>query len=219
MTSEPNMRGFIEDEPPDDRRDPFSPNSIHADEPEPPEWVAMKRAGGPTVSLAEAGAQSHLSVATIRRRLKAEQIPGAVRNADRSWSIPVASLVAEGIWTGTTAADDDDQDDAPSAPAPDLTAELVAMRHRAELAELERDQLRERVDDMRTAMRMLEAGPPRAPEPAPQPRRRWWQRKPIVAGASLTVGAAEAAEKVGWVMEHMPMPPAMSSPPDDVEPL
>lgn len=126
--------------------------------------------GGPTVSLAEAGARSHLSVATIRRKLKADAIAGAVRNDDRSWSIPVASLVAEGIWTGTTAADDD-QDDAPSAPAPDLTAELVAMRHRAELAELERDQLRERVDDMRTAMRMLEAGP------APQHRRRWWQRQ------------------------------------------
>ena len=131
----------------------------------PEYWAEV---GGPTVSLAEAGAQSHLSVATIRRRLKAEQIPGAVRNADRSWSIPVASLVAEGIWTGTTDADDD-QDDAPSAPAPDLTAELDAMRHRAELAELERDQLRERVDDMRTAMRMLEAGP--------QHRRRWWQRQ------------------------------------------
>ena len=157
---------------------PYGPEHLWADEPEPPEWRRAFEIGGPTVSLAEAGAQSHLSVATIRRRLKAEQIPGAMRNADRSWSIPVASLVAEGIWTGTTAADDDDQDDAPSAPAPDLTAELVAMRHRAELAELERDQLRERVDDMRTAMRMLEAGPPRAPEPAPQHRRRWWQRKP-----------------------------------------
>ena len=59
--------------------------------------------GGPTVSLAEAGAQSHMSVATIRRRLKADKIPGAVRNDYRSWSIPVASLVAEGIWSGTTA--------------------------------------------------------------------------------------------------------------------
>lgn len=122
--------------------------------------------GGPTVSLAEAGAQSHLSVATIRRRLKSDKIPGAIRNDDRSWSIPVASLVAEGIWTGTTEADD--QDDTPSAPTPDLTAELVAMRHRAEMAELERDQLRERVEDLRTSMRMLEAGPQR-------PRRRWFR--------------------------------------------
>ena len=55
-----------------------------------------------TVALAEAGAHSHLSVATIRRRLKAEQIPGAVRNADRSWSIPVTSLWAEGIWARGT---------------------------------------------------------------------------------------------------------------------
>lgn len=153
MTSVPAPKDYLTD------RDPPRPEHV---------WDEVR---GPTVSLAEAGAQSHLSVATIRRRLKAEQIPGAVRNADRSWSIPVASLVAVGIWTGTTAADTDDQDDTPSAPAPDLTAELDAMRHRAELAELERDQLRERVDDMRTAMRMLEAGP------APQHRRRWWQRQ------------------------------------------
>ena len=152
MTAEDEPRDYITD------RDPPRPERV---------WDEVR---GPTVSLAEAGSQSHLSVATIRRRLKAEQIPGAVRNADRSWSIPVASLVAEGIWTGSTAADDD-QDDAPSAPAPDLTAELVAMRHRAELAEQKAELLEQQVDDMRTAMRMLEAGP------TPQHRRRWWQRQ------------------------------------------
>jgi len=57
---------------------------LAADEPEPPEWRRAFEIGGPTVSLAEAGAQSHLSVATIRHRLEAGQIPGAVRNADRS---------------------------------------------------------------------------------------------------------------------------------------
>ena len=54
------------------------------------------------MSLTEAAAQSHLSAVTIWHRLDADQIPGAVRSADRSWSIPVASLVPEGIWTGTT---------------------------------------------------------------------------------------------------------------------
>ena len=123
--------------------------------------------GGPTVSLAEAGARSHLSVATIRRRLKAGGIAGAVRNDDRSWSIPVASLVADGIWSGTTDADAQD-DNTTTAPAtPDLAAELVAMRHRAELAEQRADLLEQQVDDMRTAMRMLEAGPQR--------RRRWFR--------------------------------------------
>ena len=118
--------------------------------------------GGPTVSLAEAGAQSHMSVATIRRRLKADKIPGAARNEDRSWSIPVASLVAEGIWTGTTDADAQDDDD--NAPlAPDLEAKLTAALHRAELAEQKADLLEQQVGDMRTAMRMLEAGPQRRP--------------------------------------------------------
>ncbi|MGB1504646.1 MAG: hypothetical protein ACPHJY_09190 [Acidimicrobiales bacterium] len=41
---------------------------------------------------------------------------------------------------------------------PGLEDELVALRHRAELAELERDQLRERMEDMRLAMRMLRPG-------------------------------------------------------------
>ena len=113
----------------------MSDDEMATDEPEPIEWVAMKQAteiGGPTVSLAEAGARSHLSVATIRRRLKAGGIAGAVRNDDRSWSIPVASLVADGIWSGTTDADAQD-DNTTTAPAtPDLAAELVAMRHHAE---------------------------------------------------------------------------------------
>jgi len=67
-----------------------------------------------TVTLAEAGAKSHLSVATIRRHLKAEQIPGAVRNPDRSWSIPVESLWITGIWAeGTWPAEPHDRYDHP----------------------------------------------------------------------------------------------------------
>ncbi|MDG2028334.1 MAG: hypothetical protein P8J50_14595 [Acidimicrobiales bacterium] len=37
--------------------------------------------GGPTVSLTEAGAPAHMSMARIRRRLKADKMPGAARNA------------------------------------------------------------------------------------------------------------------------------------------
>jgi hypothetical protein len=125
--------------------------------------------GGPTVSLAEAGAQSHLSVATIRRRLKSGKIPGAVRNDDRSWSIPVASLVTEGIWSGTTDADDqDDAPSAPSAPPPDHAAELAAMRHRAELAEARNELLERSLANAEMSLRMLDAGPQR-------PRRRWFR--------------------------------------------
>ena len=53
---------------------------------------APDEVGGPTVSLAEAAATSSLSLATIRRRLQNGKIPGAARNDDRSWSIPVAGL-------------------------------------------------------------------------------------------------------------------------------
>lgn len=127
--------------------------------------------GGPTVSLAEAADRSELSLATIRRRLKAGSIPGAARNADRSWSIPAASLVAEGIWSSTTPADD------PAAEAEDqgdevaeLRASLQAERHRAELAEQRADLLAQSLEDMRTSMRMLEAAPP-------PPRLSWRERR------------------------------------------
>lgn len=128
------------------------------------------------VTLAQAARHSPLSQATIRRRLQASKIEGAVRNADRSWSIPVATLVADGIWPSTTPADDHQDDtetttEAGTAEIERLTAELAAMRHRAELAETARDAAERNADDLRTAMRMLEAGTtPSAP------RRRWWQR-------------------------------------------
>jgi hypothetical protein len=124
--------------------------------------------GGPTVSLAEAAGQSALSLATIRRRLKSNKIPGAVRNGDRSWSLPIASLVAEGIWTGTT---EPDSPQPLESPAPDDTAELTAkvayLTTELRVSEAVREQLEGRVEDLRTSMRMLEAGPQR--------RRRWFR--------------------------------------------
>ncbi len=72
--------------------------------------------------------------------------------------------MAEGIWTGTTDADSNTA--IALAPTPDLAAELVAMRDLAELAEQKADLLEQQVVDMRTAMRMLEAG---------LQRRRWFR--------------------------------------------
>ena len=129
---------------------------------------APDEVGGPTVSLAEAAATSSLSLATIRRRLQNGKIPGAARNDDRSWSIPVASLVAEGIWTGTT---DPDSPQPLESPAPDDMAELKAkvtyLTTELRVSEAVREQLEERVEDLRTSMRILETGPQ---------RRRRWQR-------------------------------------------
>ena len=86
---------------------------------------------------------------------------------------PVAALVSHGIWPSTTPADDDQADtETTTAEIERLTAELVAMRHRAELAETARDAAERNADDLRTAMRMLEAG--RTPS---APRGRWWHRQ------------------------------------------
>lgn len=132
--------------------------------------------GGPTVTLAEAGRHSHLSVATLRRWLKADKLPGATRTPD-GWSIPVASLVEAGAWTSTTPPDPDAE---PAGPAADtlagLEAELTRLRTaleteriRREAAEALRAAAERNARDLRTALLMLEAGPkPR--------RRRWWHR-------------------------------------------
>lgn len=131
---------------------------------------------GPTVTLAEAARRSHLSQATLRRWLKADKLEGAERTAE-GWAIPVASLVESGAWPATTPADADDQADTPAAP--DRTAELSAQvtRLTAELSASERllEAAERNADDLRTALRMLEAAPLPAVESTPR-RGRWWNR-------------------------------------------
>ena len=122
---------------------------------------------GPTVNLAEAARHSPRSIATLRRWLAAGTIAGAERDAAGAWLIPIASLVEAGAWPASTPPDPE----AEPAPDADLDAALqdalaqveainaVARaseeqaRHQIELRELaERN-----ADDLRTALRMLEA--------------------------------------------------------------
>jgi len=133
--------------------------------------------GGPTVTLAEAGRHSHLSVATLRRWLNADKFPGAIRSP-RDWSIPVASLVEAGAWPSATPPDpDDDQADGPDANAlADLEAELTrlraaldAERTRREAADALRAAAERNADDLRTALRMLEAGRSEPPSQQTEP--------------------------------------------------
>ncbi len=150
---------------------------------------------GPTVSLAEAARHSPRSVATLRRWLNAGTIAGAERDpANGAWLIPIASLVEAGAWPSTTPPDPE------AEPAPDAALEdaledaleqLEAMtavarasevqaRHQIELRELaERN-----ADDLRTALRMLEAGPRPTPEKRPNIFQRLRERGEAAARAT-----------------------------------
>ncbi len=119
---------------------------------------------GPTVTLAEAGRGSHLSVATLRRWLKADKLPGATYSPE-GWSIPVASLVEAGAWSSTTPPD-------PYSPntntVTDLQAEVTRLRAALDTERTQReaaDALRaaaeRNTEDLRTALRIIEAGPQR----------------------------------------------------------
>ncbi len=117
-----------------------------------------------TVTLAEAGRRSHLSVATLRRWLKADKLPEATYSPE-GWSIPVASLVEAGAWSSTTPPD-------PHSPntntVTDLQAEVTRLRAALDTERTQRetaDALRaaaeRNTEDLRTALRIIEAGPQR----------------------------------------------------------
>ena len=117
-----------------------------------------------TVTLAEAGRRSHLSVATLRRWLKADKLPGATYSTE-GWSIPVASLVDAGAWTSTAPPDPDSPDaDALThlqGEVARLQAALNAERTRREAADALRAAAERNTEDLRTALRIIEAGPKR----------------------------------------------------------
>ena len=124
-------------------------------------------ANAPMVSLAEAARQSEKSRGTIRNWLVAGKIPGA-RRTEAGWEIPVPSLVATGLWDRTTP-----PDEVPEVPDVDRLSELESELARARMELHSEKKLREaaerNADDLRVAMRMLNAGPQR-PSENPTPR-------------------------------------------------
>ncbi len=124
-------------------------------------------ANAPMVSLAEASRQSEKSRGTIRNWLVAGKIPGA-RRTEAGWEIPVPSLVATGVWDRTTP-----PDEVSTPPEIDRVSELESDLARARMELHSEKKLREaaerNAEDLRVAMRMLNAGPQR-PVEIPRPR-------------------------------------------------
>ena len=146
---------------------------------------------GPTVSLAEAARHSPRSIATLRRWLAAGTIAGAERDAAGAWAIPVAALVEAGAWPSTTPpaapevaglAVSDALEDA-LAEVARLEALVVTAEARTEKAEAVAALESRNADDLRTALRMLEAGPRPTPEKRPNIFQRLRERGEAAAQA------------------------------------
>ena len=119
-------------------------------------------ANAPMVSLSEAARQSNKSRGTIRNRLVEGKVPGA-RRTEAGWQIPVPSLVATGLWDRTTPPDEIEE-----PPEGDRVSELESELARARMELHSEKKLREaaerNAEDLRLAMRMLNAGPQPPPE-------------------------------------------------------
>lgn len=160
----------------------------------------------PRWSASEAARRCGVGRATIQRALDAGRLPGAVQT-DKGWQIPLEDLLAAGFKpdrptsTGAPTTPPPARSTRAAAPSPDqaqrvaeLETLLAAERARADLEHAHRiaaEQLAAeraaRVDDLRHALRMIEAGPastedataatttppppPNEAQPPPRPRR------------------------------------------------
>ena len=113
----------------------------------------------PMESLSEAARQTNKSRGTIRNWLVEGKVPGA-RRTDTGWQIPVPSLVATGLWDRTSP-----PDEVKEPPEHDRLTELESELARARMELHSEKKLREaaerNAEDLRVAMRMLNAGPQR----------------------------------------------------------
>lgn len=137
--------------------------------------------GRPVFTAADAARRCGVARSTLTRRLHAGEIPGAAKDDDGAWRVPLAGLLAAGLVPDAHRPPADADDD--PAPVLDAAARIAAAEHAAAIARLEGELLAERarreaaetlaaeraarVADLQNALRMIE--PPRTPpEPAPE---------------------------------------------------
>jgi predicted DNA-binding transcriptional regulator AlpA len=163
----------------------------------------------PAWTLTEAAERTGASRSTLRRYRDAGKFPGAYKDASGAWRFPHEDLLAAGLSFATPPREqpsEQGQDritDHPVSRSVNREAEQVAQleqalreeRARADSAERLAASYRENLDDVRRALRMLEAGTSQPERPAdqvqtkvseqageqPSPRevnhpRSWWTR-------------------------------------------
>ena len=119
-------------------------------------------ANAPMVSLSEAARQTNKSRGTIRNWLVEGKVPGA-RRTEAGWQIPVPSLVATGLWDRTTPADEIEEPTEGDRVS-ELESELARARMELHSEKKLREAAERNAEDLRVAMRMLNAGPQPPPE-------------------------------------------------------
>ncbi len=162
------------------------------------ERVEIRR---PAFTLSEAEQVTGASRSTLRRRLAEQAFPNAYKaGRGQEWRIPVEDLLAAGLpvnrpTAAVSTASDHGQGGADLGHrVAELEALLAVERARREAAEQLAAERAARVDDLRVALRLLEAGPvgraqqetvqeagqrpqePPAPPGLRTPRRRWLSR-------------------------------------------
>ena len=160
----------------------------------------------PSWDLGESAERCGVSRSTVRRYREQGKFPNAFKDTTGAWKIPLEDLLAVG-WKPNAPAQ---SEPVSVTPEPDksindkvleLEQALMLERVKREAAEQANMQMKANLEDLRTAMRMIEAKPVSVPvseaepakglptEPAParlpeqpleateQPRkRRWWHR-------------------------------------------
>lgn len=160
----------------------------------------------PSWDLGEAAERCGVSRSTVRRYREQGKFPNAFKDPKGAWKIPLEDLLAVG-WKPNAPAQPEPVS-VPPEPNKSINDKVAELEHaltlervRREAAEQANAQMKANLEDLRTAMRMIEAKPVSGPvsasepakglptEPAPerlpeqpleateQPKkRRWWHR-------------------------------------------
>lgn len=123
-----------------------------------------------------------MSRSTIRRRREAGDFPNATQDAKGAWLVPITDLLAAGLHPGSPTPPTVEVEQAQGAQDEmrDLRALLETERAQRRAAEQIAEERGRALDDLRSALRMIEARKPEAVEltttQEPPKRRRWWSR-------------------------------------------
>lgn len=117
------------------------------------------------LTITEAAAACRVHRVTMQRKVREGLFPNAEKDAAGRWLIPVGDLEAAGLEPNRPQRPEDAPHEFPtSATRPDgervqeLVRELFDERRRREVAEAIAQERLERIDDLRAALRLLEAG-------------------------------------------------------------
>ena len=136
----------------------------------------------PALTLTEAAKATRVSRKTLRRRLDSDEFPNARRldgpTGTGPWVVPIADLLSAGFTLHSPDDDQGDEDESDDHGDEDesddhgddlrireLEHELELERERRQVADALRVAAERNADDLRTALRMLEAGPQPARHP------------------------------------------------------